>query len=140
MRFVGSSTYYTEILISWFAAKWQVINTHNQLLTDLYNTLLPNLSPKLQHSILLSSSSSWLTTLPLSDHGFSLHNGAFCDALRIVGSLFYCHLCGKLLSVVHLRFSLIRHNEMCDITTVLLSEVCHIVATFTTNVWRAVPL
>jgi len=26
-------------------------------------------------------SSSWLTTLPLSEHGFSLHKGAFQDAV-----------------------------------------------------------
>ena len=48
----------------------------------MYNQLLPALSPKLQRSVLLSSekgSSSWLTTLPLSDHGYALHKGAFHD-------------------------------------------------------------
>jgi len=79
-----SSTYTTEVLMSQFAAKQQVISTHNQLLSDLCDTLSTSLPPKLQCSVLLSrekGSSSWLTTLPLVDHGFALHKGAFCDAL-----------------------------------------------------------
>ena len=48
------------------------------------NSLLPLLSSSLRRSVLLSGesgSSSWLTALPLSEHGFALHKGAFRDAL-----------------------------------------------------------
>ena len=43
-----------------------------------------SLSSNLQTAIGVSSekgASTWLTTLPLADHGFTLHKGAFRDAL-----------------------------------------------------------
>ena len=49
-----SPTYSAEVLTSQFAAKRQVINTRNQSLSDMYDSLLVSLSPKLQRSILLS--------------------------------------------------------------------------------------
>ena len=53
----------TEVLMCQFASKQQIVNTHNQSLTALYDSLLTSLP--LQCSVLLSSekgSSSWLTT------------------------------------------------------------------------------
>ena len=46
--------------------------------------IINKLSSDLQRSIEISSekgASTWLTTLPLSDHGFTLHKGTFRDAL-----------------------------------------------------------
>ena len=66
--------------MSQLAAKRQIVNIHNQSLLALYDSLMQNLSPKLQRSIQLScekGSSSWLTTLPLEDQGCALHKGAF---------------------------------------------------------------
>ncbi len=47
------------------------------------NQLLPD---TLQRAMDLASekgASSWLTALPLSEHGFTLHKGAFQDALAL---------------------------------------------------------
>ena len=66
--------------------------------------------------------STWLTTLPLSIHGFALNKGAFRDALCLrygwipVDHCFNCK-CGG--------FPSIDHNEVRDITAHLLTEVCH---------------
>ena len=79
-----STIYSNEVLTFQLAAKQQFINTHHQLLREMYDSLLASLPHKLQCSILLSSergSSSWLTSLPLVDQGFALHKGAFCNAL-----------------------------------------------------------
>jgi hypothetical protein len=48
------------------------------------NLIAARLPPNLQTAIEVSSekgASTWLTALPLSDYGFNLHKGAFCDAL-----------------------------------------------------------
>ena len=110
---------------------------------DASDQLLPALSPSLKHSVLLSSeksSSNWFTTLPLSDHGYALHKGAFHDALCFrygwqPSSLPSSCVCEKPMSVEHTfscsfgGFQTIRHNELHDITAGLLSEVCHNVHT-----------
>ena len=84
--------------------------------------------------------SSWLTTLPIAEHGFALHKGAFRDALCLRYGWRPSHLpsnctCGKQLTVEHALscsrggFPSIRHNEVRDITADLLSQVCHNVGT-----------
>ena len=93
----------------------------------------------LQRSMELSQekgASTWLTSLPIDDHGFSLHKSAFRDALslRYGWSLqnppSYC-TCSHPFSIDHALtcktggFPVIRHNEVRDITGSLLSEVCH---------------
>ena len=119
--------------------KQQAFTNCQQFLSGLYNQLLPILSPKLQRSLLLSSEkglSSWLTTFPLSEHGYTLHKGAFCDALHLrygcqPTSLPSSCVCGKSMTVENAfscsfgGFPSIRHNELRDITASLLSEVCH---------------
>ena len=84
--------------------------------------------------------STWLTALPIDKHGFSLHKSAFRDALSLrynwalENSPSHCSY-GHPFSVEHTLscptggFPLIRHNEVRDITTSLLSEVCHGVST-----------
>lgn len=80
--------------------------------------------------------SSWLSTLPILEHGFALHKGAFRDALclrygwRPLGLPSVC-VCGKSFSVEHAlscpRGGLpsVRHNELRDITAQCFTEVCH---------------
>ena len=80
--------------------------------------------------------SSWLSTLPVSEHGFALHKGAFRDALclrygwRPSRLPSHC-ICEAQFTIEHALncprggFPSIRHNEVRDITADLLSEVCH---------------
>ena len=80
--------------------------------------------------------SSWLSTLPIADHGFALHKGAFRDALCLrygwSPHLLPSHcVCGQRLTVEHALscsrggFPSIRHNEIRDMTAEMMSEVCH---------------
>ena len=81
-------------------------------------------------------SSTWLTALPLVEHGFALHKGAFHDALALrYGWTPYempstC-TCGSKFLVEHALscakggFPTIRHNEIRNLTVTLLTEVCH---------------
>ena len=77
--------------------------------------------------------SSWLTTLPLEEFGFTLHKGAFCDAiaLRYGWQPSSSCACGANFSVEHALscpkggFPIVRHNEIRDLTANLLTEVCH---------------
>ena len=77
--------------------------------------------------------STWLTALPIEEHGFTLHKSAFVDAI----SLRYGWLpskipstcaCGSKFSIEHALscskggFPSIRHN---DLTANLLTEVCY---------------
>ena len=79
--------------------------------------------------------SSWLTTIPLSKYGFTLHKQAFRDALCLrfgwtPGRLASHCPCGQPFSVSH-AFSCpkgampsIRHDAIRDLTAQLLTEVC----------------
>ena len=83
-----------------------------------------------------TSASSWLTALPVEEHGFALHKGAFRDAICLrygwhpSGLPSIC-ACSKTFTVEHAMncptggFPTIRHNELRDFTASLLSEVCH---------------
>ena len=93
----------------------------------------------LQRSVKLASekgSSTWLTVLPLSEHGFAIHKGAFHDALALQYGWAPDKLpakcaCSSTFSVEHALscakggFPLIRHNEIRNLTTTLLTEVYH---------------
>ena len=97
------------------------------------------LSEKLQKAVELAKqkgASSWLTTLPVTEHGFALHKAAFHDALTLRYGWLPNNMpstcdCGKLFSVEHALscakggFPSIRHNEIRDITATLLTEVCN---------------
>ena len=101
-----------------------------------------HLSPQLKRHVDLAKekgASSWLSVLPIDDHGFSLHKGAFRDALclrygwTLQNTPTKCN-CGSAFSTNHAMicpmggFPTIRHNELRDITASLLSDVCHNVA------------
>ena len=79
--------------------------------------------------------SHWLAVLPLTEHGFTLHKGAFSDAinLRYGWQLPYLPshcICGKKFSVEHAfscpcgGFPSMRQNDIRDITADVLKEVC----------------
>ena len=80
--------------------------------------------------------SSWVTTLPIEEHGFCLHKGAFRDALSLRYNWSPSQLptrctCGSLFTIEHALscptggFTIIRHNEVRDLLANLLTEVCH---------------
>ena len=80
-------------------------------------------------------SSGWLTNLPIAAHGFAMPKGEFRDALCLcfgwqVPNLPQTCVCGKSFTVQHAfscpcsGFPSIRHNELCNLTAELLSEVC----------------
>jgi len=80
--------------------------------------------------------SAWLTSLPIEQHGFVLHKGTFTDALCLhygwTSPRLPSHcVCGSDFSTSHAfscphgAFPSIRHNNICDFTASLLSEVCH---------------
>ncbi|KAL5484214.1 hypothetical protein EMCRGX_G020673 [Ephydatia muelleri] len=75
-----------------------------------------------------------LTTLPIDENGFTLHKGAFRDALRYgwqPSNLSSTCTCGKSFTVEHALscplggFPSIRHIEIRDLTANLMAEVCH---------------
>ena len=77
----------------------------------------------------------WLSALPVDEHGFALHKGAFHDTLCLrygwlPSGLPTQYVCGKGFSVDHTmncptgRYPTLRHNESRDFTADALSEVC----------------
>ena len=107
--------------------------------TSRADTLRQAPPPVLQRAMDLArekGASCWLTALPIMEHGFSLHKGAFRDALSLRYSWELSHIpgscsCGKSFSVEHALsclkggFPSLRHNEIRNITATLMSEVCH---------------
>ena len=101
-------------------------------------SVLESLSNPLKKAKELASekgASSWLTALPIADHGFCLHKGAFRDALCLRYNwsppfLPSSCVCGSSFQVDHALschrggFPSIRHNELRDLTAHLLTEVC----------------
>ena len=98
--------------------------------------LKPLLSSSLQRSMMLAQEKGWMTALPISEFDFTLHKGAFRDALclrygwqpsRIPTN---CE-CGTPFSVEHMLscpkggYPSIRHNEIRDLSANLMSEVCN---------------
>ena len=97
--------------------------------------LAPQLPHHLRHAV-----ESWLTTLPIEEHGFALHKGAFRDAICLRYGWCPSHLlaecvCGKSFSVDYALscsrggYPSLRHNELRDLTAQLLSETCPNVST-----------
>jgi hypothetical protein len=79
--------------------------------------------------------SSWLTALPLEQHGHHLHMSEFKDAIALRYDLPLQRLashckCGQLFNVDRALsyptggYPSIRHNEVRDITVSLLQQVC----------------
>ena len=97
-----------------------------------YNQLTPEMKRCVERSR-EKGSSSWLSVLPLEEHGFYLHKGEFRDALclrygwKVNNTPQTCN-CGAQFTVNHAMichmggFPTIRHNEIRDLTASLLTE------------------
>ena len=114
---------------------------HRQYEARTANDLKESLPTKLQKAMTICSekgASSWLSALPISEHGFALHKGAFRDALCLRYGWRPSHLplhcvCGQHFTIEHALscsrggLPTIRHNEIRNITDDLMGEVCHCV-------------
>ena len=99
--------------------------------------LKASLPPDLQRAMDLSmekDTSNWLTVLPVDEFGFTLHKGAFRDALALRYGWSLHHIphtcpCDTTFSVEHALscakggYPSIRHNDIRDFTAHLLTEV-----------------
>ena len=132
-------TYSYEVIAEQMEAKTTVRNTNKDNCSKATRDLMELLPDSLQRSVKLASekgSSTWLTVLPLSEHGFALHKRAFQDSLVLQYGWIPDKLpskctCGVSFSVEHALscpkggFPSIRHNEIRDMTATLLTEVCN---------------
>ena len=131
--------YPLSVIEAQIQAKKQLHQLKQQQTQDTAANLLPQLSESSQRSMVLTQekgASSWLTTLPISEHGFALHKGAFHDALALrygwdpPNTPSHC-ICGKSFTVEHALscpfggYPTLRHNEIWNLTANLLSEMCH---------------
>ena len=75
--------------------------------------------------------SSWLTSLPLEEYGFSLHKSAFRDGsgFEVWVALWGIFLVQHVLSCPKGGFPSIQHNEARDTLSCRMSEVCDDVCT-----------
>ena len=120
-------------------AKSEVIASKRQAAEERAKSVCDSLPSDMKRMISLLSekgASSWLSALPVEEHGFALHKGAFRDALFLHYGCFLVHcVCGQGFSVDHALncptggYSTLRHNELRDFTAEILSEVCADVCT-----------
>ena len=111
------------------------LENHHQC-EELAISLHPLLPTELQRArelACLKGESSWLTVLPLDEHGFSLHKGDFRDVAYLCYGWLLSHLsdcvCSASFTIDHAFMVVIQFNEIRDITARLMSEVCPNVAT-----------
>ena len=117
--------------------KNSIQSMRSSLLNEVSSSVCESLSNDLQYAMDLAQekgASNWLTTLPIREHGFTLHKGDFRDALALRYGWTRCpsHCpCGTSFSVEHALsypkggFPTIRHNEVHDLSAGLMSQVCH---------------
>ena len=124
-------------------AKLNVRKQRREESRSLVSNIKSALSDSLKHAVELAQekgASTWLTSLPLEEFGFSLHKGAFRDALALrygwlpSNTPINCP-CGTHFSVDHALscpkggFPSIPHNEVRDTVADWMSEVCSDVCT-----------
>ena len=133
----GINNYSYEIYCDQISARSEVRSTKREVYRQRASDLNKTLPGHLQRAMELAQekgSSIWLTTIPIEEHGFHLHKSVFHDAvvLRCGWSpqrLPTSCACGSKLSIDHALlcpkggFPLIRHNEICDLTANLMTEV-----------------
>eukprot|EP00731_Ephydatia_muelleri_P001468 Em0001g1468a len=128
--------YPLSVIEAQIQAKKQLHQSKQQQTQDTAANLLPQSSHRSMVLTQEKGASSWLTTLPISEHGFALHKGAFCDALALrngwdpPNTPSHC-IYGKSFTVEHALscpfggYPTQCHNEIRNLTANLLSEVCH---------------
>ena len=128
-----------EVVEKQLEAKAQVRRENRERTSTQATETRQCLPGSLQRAIDFASekgASTWLTALPLMDHGFALHKRGFHDALAIrygwtPSEMPSTCACGSKFSVEHALscakggFPSIRHNEIRNMTATLLTEVCH---------------
>ncbi len=126
-----------EALTNQISAKAEIQRERRQNADLNANRLREVLTPTLKKAMDLAKekgSSSWLTTLPLEEHGFCLHKDAFVDALALIYG--WCPPntatnCDANFTIEHALscprggFPSIRHNEIRYLTATLMTEVCN---------------
>ena len=110
-------------------------NTHKNVLNTLQNHLNENRlrlnSINREKGVL-----SWLTSYPISDHGFDLTKQQFWDSFRLrygraLPNMPSTFCCSAKMDIQHAMswkrggFVTIRHNDLRDLTANLLSNVCN---------------
>ena len=130
-------TYYFETCEAQSQAKSDVHEERRKKQSADASALLSSFPP-LKFAMSLAQekgASSWLTALPIEEHGFTLHKGAYRDALALryewQPNAIPSHCaCGKSFSIPHVLscarggYPSIRHIEIRDLTAYLLTEVC----------------
>ena len=131
--------YTSEMVQHQLKAKAEIHKLKRQQATSAATSLKQTLPTPLTRAMELAGekgASSWLTTLPIEEFGFTLHKSAFCDALalrygwQLPRTPSHC-ACGTIFTVEHAlscpkgAFPTIRHNEIRHLTANLLTEVCH---------------
>ena len=120
-------------------AKAAVRKARSERQTDETKRVYDQLQPT-AHRLLECASetgaSSWISTLPVEEHGFCLSKGAFRDAISLcygwtIQNVSSTCACGTPFSVAHAMschkggLPTLRHNEIRDLAAELLREVCH---------------
>ena len=131
--------YSSECLDDQITAKALIKKQHQEQAMQAVEDIKQHLTPAYLRVLDLASEkgvSNWLTSLPITEFGFSLHKGAFVDALCFrygwlpPGTPTHC-ACGANFSVEHVfscprdGFPSIRHYKIRDNIANLLTEVCH---------------
>ena len=131
--------YSHDIITQQLKSKALVYKDNRNQTTTAADELSKILSESQQRAMALArekGSSSWLTALPLTEHGFALHRRGFQDALALRYGWTPSEMpatcpCGSKFTVEHALscnrggFPTIRHNEIRNLTATLLTEVCH---------------
>ena len=114
----------------------------NTYLQQRQTSILAKLSTKASRQVELAcekGSSSWLTTLPLEDYGFTLNKQEFYDAIALrygfgISKIAKQCVCGEDNSINHCLickrggFVSLRHNSLRDTAANILTQVCKDVA------------
>ena len=130
-----------EVIAKQLEAKTQVRQENHVRNSTEAEELCDLLSDPIRRAVDLAKekgSSTWLTALPLAEHGFALHKRAFHNALALrygwtPSEMPSMCACGGKFTVEHALscatckggFPSIRHNEIRDLTATLLTEVCN---------------
>ena len=133
--FEQNQEYGYDVIADQLQSKATIRNRNRELSSKEADDLYSHLPAQLQKAVYLAkekSASTWLTALPLKEHGFSLHRAAFHDpmALRYGWPPSNLPSCSNHFTVEHALscakggFPSIRHNEIRDLTANLLTEVC----------------
>ena len=127
-----ASHYSYEVLSDQINAKSEVSSRRRNDAKVRAGEVRESLPGALQKSLDLAAekgASSWLTSLPIEEHGFTLHKGAFRDALALRYGWSPSHIpshcsCGTSFTIEHSLscpkggFPILRHNEIRDLTAV----------------------